>query len=67
MAPRDERDDMIKGYFASLPADQFPNTLALLERLFACDLEERFEFGLEERFEFGLEVLVRGLAAASES
>jgi hypothetical protein len=50
---------MIKGYFASLPADQFPNTLALLERLFAG--------GLEERFEFGLEVLAKGLAAASES
>ena len=50
---------MIKGSFASLPADQFPNTLALLERLFACDLEERFEFGLE--------VLVKSLAEASES
>lgn len=50
---------MIKGSFASLSADQFPNTLALLERPFACDLEERFEVGLE--------VLVKGLPAASES
>ena len=50
---------MIKGSFASLPADQVPNTMAPLERLFAGDLEERFEFGLE--------VLAKGLAAASES
>ena len=49
---------MIKGSFASLPADQFPNTLAPLEGLYAGDLEERFEFGLE--------VLARSLAAASE-
>jgi hypothetical protein len=48
---------MIKGYFASLPADRFPNTLGPLEGLFAGDLEERF----------GLEVLAKGLAAASES
>jgi hypothetical protein len=50
---------MTKGSFASLPADQFPNTLAPLEGLFAGDLEERFEFGLD--------VLAKGLAAASES
>jgi hypothetical protein len=50
---------MIKGYFASLPADQVPNTLAPIEGLFAGDLEERFEFGLR--------VLAKGLAAASES
>jgi hypothetical protein len=49
---------MIKGSFASLPADQFPNTLAPLEGLFA---------GVLERFEFGLQVLAKGLAAASES
>jgi hypothetical protein len=50
---------MIKGYVASLPAAQFSNTLGLLQRLFAGDLEERFEFGLE--------VLVKSLAEASES
>jgi AcrR family transcriptional regulator len=57
--PPNEVLEMIKGYFASLPADQFPNTLALIDRLFAGDLEERFEFGLD--------VLVKGLAAMSDS
>jgi hypothetical protein len=42
-----------------VPAAQLPNTLGLLERLFAGDLEEPFELGLE--------VLVKGLPAASES
>lgn len=58
MPPNDVLE-MIKGYFASLPVDQFPNTLALIDRLFAGDLEERFEFGLD--------VLVKGLAAMSDS
>jgi AcrR family transcriptional regulator len=53
----DEVLEMIRGYYASLPAEQFPNTLAILDKLFAGDVEERFEFGLD--------VLVKGLAAAS--
>lgn len=57
--PPDEVLKMIKGYYASLPAEQFPNILAILDQLFAGDMEERFEFGLE--------VLVKGLAAMSKT
>jgi AcrR family transcriptional regulator len=46
---------MIRGYFASLPADQFPNVLATLDELFAG--------GVDERFELGLDVILRGLAS----
>jgi AcrR family transcriptional regulator len=46
---------MIGGYFASLPADRFPNIAALTE--------EMMSGGPDERFEFGMDVLVRGLAA----
>jgi AcrR family transcriptional regulator len=46
---------LIKDYWASLPPERFPHTLAVLDELFAGDLDERFEFGLE--------VLVSGLAA----
>ena len=45
----------IRGYFASLPADQFPNVLATLDELFGG--------GPEERFELGLDVILRGLAS----
>jgi hypothetical protein len=55
--PAEQVVEMIKGYFASLPPERFPNTLAIVDQLFAGDPDERFEFGLE--------VLVRGLAAAS--
>jgi AcrR family transcriptional regulator len=55
--PPEQVVEMIKGYFASLPPERFPNTLAIVDQLFAGDPDERFEFGLE--------VLVRGLAAAS--
>jgi AcrR family transcriptional regulator len=44
---------MLEDYWASLPKDRFPHTLALVDRL--------FEGGPDERFEFGLDVLVRGL------
>jgi AcrR family transcriptional regulator len=44
---------MLGDYWASLPKDRFPHTLALVDRL--------FEGGPDERFEFGLDVLVRGL------
>jgi AcrR family transcriptional regulator len=46
---------MIRGYFASLPADQFPNVLATLDELFGG--------GADERFELGLDVILRGLAS----
>jgi AcrR family transcriptional regulator len=46
---------MIGEYFASLPADRFPNIAALSDELVAGDPDERFEFGMD--------VLIRGLAA----
>jgi AcrR family transcriptional regulator len=51
----DETVAMVRGYFASLPADQFPNVLATLDELFSG--------GPEERFELGLDVILRGLAS----
>jgi AcrR family transcriptional regulator len=45
----------IRGYFASLPADQFPNVVATVDDL--------VEGGPEERFELGLDVILRGLAS----
>jgi Tetracyclin repressor-like, C-terminal domain len=56
--PPEQVLEMIKGYFASLPPERFPNTLAILDQLFSGDLDERFEFGLD--------LLVRGLAATRE-
>jgi AcrR family transcriptional regulator len=47
--------DMIRGYFASLPAGRFPNVVALAEDLTADDPDDEFETGL------GL--IVGGLAA----
>jgi AcrR family transcriptional regulator len=47
--------NQMRDYFASLPAEQFPNLNALAGPLTAGTGDERFEFGLE--------VLVRGLAA----
>lgn len=47
----------MRTYFASLPSERFPNTVALAEELTAGDRDERFEFGLE--------VLLRGLIAVS--
>jgi AcrR family transcriptional regulator len=51
----EESTAMVRGYFASLPADQFPNVLATLDELFSG--------GPEERFELGLDVILRGLAS----
>jgi hypothetical protein len=45
----------VRDYFASLPADQFPNVLATLDELFSG--------GPDERFELGLDVILRGLAS----
>ena len=47
----------MRRYFASLPGERFPNTVALAEELTAGDRDERFEFGLE--------ILLRGLLAVS--
>ena len=51
----EESTAMVRGYFASLPADQFPNVVATVD--------EMFSGGLEERFELGLDVILRGLAS----
>jgi TetR/AcrR family transcriptional regulator, tetracycline repressor protein len=45
----------LRGYFASLPPDRFPNVTELAEELTSGSRDERFEFGLD--------VLVSGLAA----
>jgi len=50
--------EMYKQYFKALPADQFPNTLALADALFEGDEDARFEFGLD--------VLVSGLGAVAK-
>jgi AcrR family transcriptional regulator len=49
---------MIRGYFASLPADRFPNIHESLDDLFAGDADTRFRLGLE--------IIVRGLATYIE-
>jgi len=46
---------MIRDYYASLPADRFPNVHATMDELFSG--------GVEERFELGLDVILRGLAS----
>jgi AcrR family transcriptional regulator len=46
---------MVRGYYESLPAEQFPNVLATLDELFSG--------GPEERFELGVDVILRGLAS----
>jgi AcrR family transcriptional regulator len=51
----EEATGMVRDYFASLPADQFPNVLATLDELFGG--------GPDERFELGLDVILRGLAS----
>ena len=51
----EERVAMIRGYFASLPADQFPNVVATVDDLVGG--------GPDERFALGLEVILRGLAS----
>jgi AcrR family transcriptional regulator len=49
---------MYRGYFESLPPEQFPNVHASLDELFSG--------GPDERFELGLEVIIRGLASYIE-
>jgi AcrR family transcriptional regulator len=51
----EETADMMREYWARLPADRFPNLTAVADVTFAADTEALFEFGLD--------LLVRGLAA----
>lgn len=53
--PPERAIGMVRDYFASMPADRFPNVVALADLLVSGDRDERFEFGLD--------VLVAGLAA----
>jgi AcrR family transcriptional regulator len=53
--PPEQVVGMLRAYWESLPAEQFPHTLALLDELFVGDADERFEFGLD--------LIVRGLAS----
>ena len=54
----EETAAMMRGYFASLPADQFPNVVATVDELFSG--------GPEERFALGLDVILRGLASYAQ-
>lgn len=51
--------EMMRDYWARLPADQFPNLTALADTTF-------FNVDADDLFEFGLDLLVRGLAAYKE-
>jgi AcrR family transcriptional regulator len=53
-----ERLGQIRDYFESLPADRFPNMVALAGQMMQPDEGD-------ERFEFALDVLIGGLAAYS--
>ena len=50
--------DMMREYWAGLPADQFPNLTAMADTTFADDPDALFEFGLD--------LLLYGLAACTE-
>jgi hypothetical protein len=43
------------GYFASLPADRFPNIVG--------NVAARMEGGGEDRFRFGLDMFIAGIAS----
>src|SRR5262245_22506041 len=53
--PDPDDADMMRDYWANLPADQFPNLTALADTTFAAATDDLFEFGLD--------LLIRGLAA----
>ena len=55
----EETAAMMRGYFASLPADQFPNVVATVDELFSG--------GPEERFAMGHYVIMRGMASYARS
>ena len=50
-----EMVDQLAGWMRSLPADRFPHTVALADKLTAGTWQDRFEWGLD--------VIVRGLAS----
>ena len=50
--------DELQRYFATLPAERFPNIVAMASALTTGAVEERFEFGLQ--------VLIRGLIAMAD-
>jgi AcrR family transcriptional regulator len=54
----DEWAAQMKGYIKSLPAETFPNMVALAEPMFETG-------GPDGRFEFGLDLMLRGLASHS--
>jgi len=54
----DEWAAQMKGYIKSLPAERFPNMVALAEPMFETG-------GPDGRFEFGLDLMLRGLASHS--
>jgi AcrR family transcriptional regulator len=56
--PDHDGADMMRDYWARLPADQFPHITALADTTFAADTNALFEFGLD--------LLIRGLAAYKE-
>jgi AcrR family transcriptional regulator len=56
--PPEKIMDMFRGYFTSLPADQFPNITSLVDDLLAGSHDERFDMGLE--------VIVRGFSSFAE-
>ncbi len=51
--------EMMRAYWARLPADQFPNLTALADTTFADNADDLFEFGLD--------LLMRGLSAYKRS
>jgi AcrR family transcriptional regulator len=58
-APADDQRGQLAAWLGSLPADQFPNTVALATELVAGHGDDRFEWGMD--------VIVRGLASYLES
>jgi AcrR family transcriptional regulator len=58
-ASPDDTAEMMREYWARLPADRFPNLTAVAETAFAGDADALFEFGLD--------LLMRGLAAYKET
>jgi AcrR family transcriptional regulator len=57
-APTHDFVEQLRAYFASLPADRFPNVVSLAVPLTTG--------GPDERFEFGIDVLIDGLVAQSQ-
>lgn len=57
-ASPEDTAEMMRDYWARLPADQFPNLTTLSDLTFAGDADALFEFGLD--------LLMRGLAAYKE-